>query len=112
VLIEKTFGDSLVEALRELGRCLNAVDVPEGVVATFPSLSQIQKKLFVTVLQADSATDAGAPNTTMRLQPTDLLLKCLTAARAKEWPGFIILVQEALPKEGQDCLADLPEGLE
>jgi hypothetical protein len=85
-----------VEALQELGSCLSAVDVPSQVVDTFSRLSQLQVKLFTTVFEDE------APH----LQPTDLLLECLTASKAKDWPQFIVLVQNT-PLE-----LCLPEGLE
>jgi len=100
--------DALLKALRELGECLSAVDVPHGVVATFPSLSNLGPKLFVTVLEQNSAALPGATDCIMRLEPSDLLLECLLAARAHEWPRFIVLVHEAHSKE----LSDLPEGLD
>jgi hypothetical protein len=86
----------LLGALREFGDCLDAVDVPEGVVATFPSLSNLQVKFFTTVLEERPASDVGASNCIMRLQPSNLLLECLSAARTKEWPRFIVLIHGAL----------------
>lgn len=98
--------EKLLAALRELGDCLSAVDVPQGVIATFPSLSNIQTQLFTTVLEQDPTAASGTADCIMRLEPTDLLLKCLAAARAKDWPRFIVLVQNT-PLE-----LSLPEGLE
>jgi hypothetical protein len=72
------------------------VDVPGGIVQTFPSLTKLQVKFFTTVLVKNPTALPGAPDSTMRLEPTDLLLKCLAAARAKEWPRFIVLVHDAL----------------
>jgi hypothetical protein len=89
----------LLAALRELGDCLSAVDVPAGVIETFPSLSELQTKLYTTVFEKDPADPIGASYSVARLQPTDLLLECLSAARAKEWPRFIVLVHDALSAE-------------
>jgi hypothetical protein len=86
----------LLEALRELGDRLSAVDVPEGIVSTFACLSDLGIKLFTTVLEQNPAVISRATNCVMRLEPSDLLLECLTAARANEWPRFVILVHEAL----------------
>jgi hypothetical protein len=48
----------------------------------------------------------------MCLEPTDLLLKCLAAAKAKDWPRFIILVHDAHSAQARgELLASLPEGL-
>jgi hypothetical protein len=96
----------LLAALRELGDCLSAVDVPQGVLAAFPRLRKLQIKFFVTVFDEETTTWAGTTYRPMSLQPTDLLLKCLAAARAKDWPRFIVLVQST-PLE-----LNLPEGLE
>lgn len=100
----------LLAALRELGDCLSAVDVPAGVVETFPSLSELQVKFFTTVLEKDPTAIAGAPDCVMRLQPTDLLLECLAAARAKEWPRFIVLVHDALSGDRRS-IPDMKQGL-
>src|SRR5580704_13997938 len=63
----------LLQALRELGGVLSAVDVPQGVKDAFPSLSDLQTQLFTTVPIPEFAS--GAPDKVMRLEPTDLLLE-------------------------------------
>jgi hypothetical protein len=50
---------ALLAAFRELGDCLSAMVVPSGVIATFPSLSDLQTKFFTTVLYPDSTAGAG-----------------------------------------------------
>jgi hypothetical protein len=91
----------LLAALRELGDCLSAVDVPQGVVETFPSLSNLQTQFFATVLEQNSAAWTGATDCIIRLEPSDLLLECLAAARAQEWPRIIILVHNAISGAGR-----------
>lgn len=86
----------LLAALGELGNFLSAMDVPEGVIATFPSLSDLQTQFFTTVLYPNAAADPGAADGFMRIEPTNLLLECLAAARAKDWPRFIVLVHGAV----------------
>jgi hypothetical protein len=104
VLVNKEYSrindESLLAALRELGDFLSAVDVPSGVIETFPSLNKLQVKFFRTILVKDTAAIAGTPDTIMRLEPSNLLLECLTAARAHEWPRFIVLVHNALSELG------------
>ena len=78
---------------RKIPTC--AVDVPSGVIATFPSLSDLQTDFFTTVFHADGASDAWTTNGIMCLEPTNLLLECLVAARAKDWPRFIVLIHDA-----------------
>lgn len=87
----------LLQALRELGGVLSAVDVPQGVIDTFPSLSDLQTQLFTTVLIPEFA--GGAPDEVMRLEPTDLLLEMLAAARTSEWPRLVVLVHDAISNQ-------------
>lgn len=89
----RTNDKSLLAALRELGDCLSAVDVPQGVIETFPSLSDLQTQLFTTVFVQELAS--GTADLISHLQPTDLLLKMLAAARAGDWPRFLVLVHNA-----------------
>jgi hypothetical protein len=90
----------LLSALRELGDRLSAVDVPQGVIATFPSLCDLQVKFFTTVLEKDAAACPGTADCVMRLEPSDLLLECLAAVRAKEWPQVLVLIHDALSDGG------------
>jgi hypothetical protein len=85
--------EPLFGALRELGDRFSAVDVPQRVIDTFPSLSDLQTKFFTTVLVQGQA--AGATNSIMRLEPSNLLLEMLAAVRACEWPRFIVLIHDA-----------------
>lgn len=67
----------LLAALRELGGLLSAVDMPQGVIETFPSLSDLQTQLFTTVFVQEFAT--GTADLVPHLEPTDLLLSNLGA---------------------------------
>jgi hypothetical protein len=67
----------LLGALRELGDCLSAVDVPAGVVETFPSLSELQVEFFTTVLEQRPASAVGHRIASCVLsQPTFCLNAC------------------------------------
>jgi hypothetical protein len=86
---------ALLAALRELGDCLSAADVPEGVIATFPSVIDLQTKRFTIIIEKDSTVGIGAPDCIMRLEPSNPFLECLAAAKAEKWPRFIVLVHDA-----------------
>ena len=52
--------EKLLAALRELGDCLSAVDIPQGVIDALPRLSKLQIKFFVTVFDEEMTTEVGA----------------------------------------------------
>jgi hypothetical protein len=85
---------SLLDALRELGDRLSAVDVPERVVEALPRRSDRKKKLFTTVFMRGQT--AGASDGGMRLEPSNLLLEMLAAVRTCEWPQFVVLIHDPL----------------
>ena len=82
------------EKLAELGNYLASEDCPLEVVEAAARLTEHPQELFWFVPPHNLAI--RAPNLAPGLQPSDLLLEMVLAARAREWPKVLILIQQAL----------------
>jgi len=82
---------TFLEAMDELGRLVAAPDTPPEVSDALLSLVEHPRK-FVWLVKSVSPT-AGALDDSPILQPSDLLVKLLGAARALDWPQVLALVR-------------------
>jgi hypothetical protein len=93
---------ALVEKVEELRFLLNPDHLSEGVVLACLRLRERPEKFFSTVFKPCFAE--GASGHRICLEPTNLLCELVLAARAKDWPRFVVLIHDAL----SDQAVDLP----
>jgi hypothetical protein len=89
---------ALVEKVEELRGLLNPDHLPEGVVLACLRLRERPEKIFRTVFNPDFAQ--GASDHSFTLEPSDLLCELVLAARALDWPRFVVLVHDTLSAQG------------
>lgn len=88
------------ERLEELRRLIDAEHVPPWVKAASFRLSDLQKKLFHFV--GDAQTAVGTSHLAPGLHASNFLCELIKAYRALDWPKIIVLIHDALPQEGDD----------
>lgn len=99
---------ALVQKVEELRLLLDPDHLPEGVVLACLSLRERPEKFFWTVFKPCFAE--GASDHRVCLEPSNLLCELVLAARAKDWPRFVVLVHDALSDQAADIASGSGHG--